>query len=69
MNTARVLGRLADDLGHRGIRLCLARDSGVVRDLLVAAGDEALLAHAHPTVEAAVTAARVELDQADGPGR
>ncbi|QIX50499.1 hypothetical protein [Rhodococcus sp. DMU1] len=64
-----MLGRLADDVGHHGIRLYPARDSGVVRDVIVAAGDEALLAHAHPTVEAAGTAARVELDEADGPDR
>ncbi|MFZ2173242.1 MAG: SulP family inorganic anion transporter [Rhodococcus sp. (in: high G+C Gram-positive bacteria)] len=65
ITATEMLGRLADDLEHRGIRLMLARDTGQVRDILTAAGDEALIAHTYPTVEAAVNDARTRKDASD----
>ena len=61
VTAAAMLNRLRDELAGQGARLLLARDVGQVRDVLRQSGgtDDTALPFAFPTVEAAVSAARV----------
>ncbi len=58
VSAVRMLDELAEELEARGVRLLLARDVGQVRDVLRTAEARAELRHVHPTVRAAVDAAR-----------
>lgn len=58
-----MLDRLYAELEHRRIRLLFAGEIGQVRDLLSATGIASVVTGAHPTVDAAVAAARRNLDQ------
>lgn len=62
ITAAEMLDRLFTDLEHRHVRLHFAGEIGQVRDLLSATGITSVVTDAHPTVEAAVTAARHDLD-------
>jgi sulfate permease, SulP family len=55
---AQMLADLADNLGGRGTRLLMARDVGQVRDVLQQAEVSEIVVGVHPTVDAAVQAAR-----------
>lgn len=58
VGAVRMLDELAEELEARGARLLLARDVGQVRDVLRTAEARTELRHVHPTVRAAVDAAR-----------
>ncbi|MCC9706691.1 STAS domain-containing protein [Streptomyces sp. MNU76] len=58
VGAVRMLDELAEELQARGVRLLLARDVGQVRDVLRTAEARTELRHVHPTVRAAVDAAR-----------
>ncbi|MDW8805295.1 SulP family inorganic anion transporter [Streptomyces scabiei] len=58
VSAVRMLDELAEELEARGVRLLLARDVGQVRDVLRTAEARTELRHVHPTVRAAVDAAR-----------
>jgi len=62
ITAAEMLDRLFADLGHRNVRLHFAGEIGQVRDLLSATGITSVVTDAHPTVDAAVIAARRDLD-------
>lgn len=62
ITAVEMLDRLSAELGHRHIRMHFAGEIGQVRDLLNATGITSVAADAHPTVDAAVTAARHDLD-------
>mgnify|MGYP006198670969 CR=1 FL=1 len=62
ITAVEMLDRLSADLGQRHIRLHFAGEIGQVRDLLSATGISSVVTDAHPTVDAAVTAARHDLD-------
>nr|WP_240918513.1 SulP family inorganic anion transporter [Rhodococcus sp. 14C212] len=57
-----MLDRLYAELEHHHIRLLFAGEIGQVRDLLSATGIASVVTDAYPTVDAAVTAARRNLD-------
>jgi len=57
VTAATMLQQLDDDLARRHVRLVVARDVGLVRDVLRTADDDPSLRHVYPTVEAAVEAA------------
>ena len=61
VTAAAMLNRLRDELAGRGVHLVLARDVGQVRDVLRQSGgtDDTALPFAFPTVEEAVSAARM----------
>jgi sulfate permease, SulP family len=58
VSAADMLEALDADLRRRGVRLLIARDVGIVRDVLREADATPSLAAVHPTVHAAVVAAR-----------
>lgn len=58
VSAVRMLDDLAEELESLGVRLLLARDVGQVRDVLRTAEARAELRRVHPTVRAAVEAAR-----------
>ncbi|KOS53823.1 SulP family inorganic anion transporter [Rhodococcus rhodochrous] len=62
ITAVEMLDRLYADLEHHRIRLLFAGEIGQVRDLLDATGIASVVTGAHPTVDAAVTAARRNLD-------
>lgn len=62
ITAVEMLDRLSADLDQRHIRLHFAGEIGQVRDLLSATGISSVVTDAHPTVDAAVTAARHDLD-------
>jgi len=62
ITAAEMLDRLSADLEHRNVRLHFAGEIGQVRDLLSATGITNVVLDEHPTVDAAVTAARHDLD-------
>jgi high affinity sulfate transporter 1 len=62
ITAVEMLDRLSAELDHRHIRLHFAGEIGQVRDLLNATGITSVATDAHPTVDAAVTAARHDLD-------
>ncbi|MGW3482167.1 SulP family inorganic anion transporter [Rhodococcus indonesiensis] len=62
ITAVEMLDRLYADLEHHRIRLLFAGEIGQVRDLLDATGIASVVTDAHPTVDAAVTAARRNLD-------
>jgi high affinity sulfate transporter 1 len=55
---AAMLAEVQDTLARRGVRLLLARDVAVVRDLLREAGADPALLETHPSVAEAVAASR-----------
>ena len=57
VTAAAMLEQLDDDLARRHVRLLIARDVGLVRDVLRTADDDPSLRHVYPTVQAAVDAA------------
>ena len=57
VTAARMLAELDEDLARRHFRLLIARDVGLVRDVLRTAEDDPSLRQVYPTVEAAVEAA------------
>ncbi len=62
ITAVEMLDRLSAELDHRNIQLHFAGEIGQVRDLLSATGVTSVVTDAHPTVDAAVTAARHDLD-------
>ncbi len=66
ITAVEMLDRLHADLEHRHIRLHFAGEIGQVRDLLSATGITSVVTDAHPTVDAAVTAARTDLEHPPG---
>lgn len=62
ITAVEMLDRLYADLEHHHIRLLFAGEIGQVRDLLSATGIASVVTDAHSTVDAAVTAARRNLD-------
>lgn len=58
VSALRMLDALAEDLERDGVRLLIARDVGQVREMLRSGGAEPELQRVHPSVEAAVAAAR-----------
>ncbi|GAA1858429.1 SulP family inorganic anion transporter [Actinomadura bangladeshensis] len=58
VSAVRMLDEMAEELETRGVRLLLAGDVGQVRDVLRTAEARPELRHVHPTVQAAVDAAR-----------
>ena len=54
---ARMLAELDEDLTRRHVRLLIARDVGLVRDVLRTADDDPSLGQVYPSVQAAVDAA------------
>ncbi|MEV4228364.1 SulP family inorganic anion transporter [Streptomyces bobili] len=58
VSAVRMLDDLAEELEALGVRLLLARDTGLVRDVLRTAEARAELRRVYPTVRAAVDAAR-----------
>ncbi|HEX6875004.1 MAG TPA: SulP family inorganic anion transporter [Nocardioidaceae bacterium] len=69
ITAVEMLDRLYADLEHRHVRLHFAGEIGQVRDLLSATGVTSVITDAHPTVDAAVTAARHDLDHPPGTER
>lgn len=69
ITAVEMLDRLYADLEHRHVRLHFAGEIGQVRDLLSATGITSVITDAHPTVDAAVTAARHDLDHPPGTER
>ena len=63
ITAVEMLDRLSAELDHRNIKLHFAGEIGQVRDLLSATGVTSVVTDAHPTVDAAVTAARHDLDR------
>jgi sulfate permease, SulP family len=57
VTAVEMLDQVAHDLERQGVRFLLARDVGVVRDVLRTAGAEASLQRVYPTVQMAVDAA------------
>jgi len=54
VTAAQMLDRVAADLRRHGVRLVIARDVGLVRDVLDVAADDAALHDVYPSVRAAV---------------
>ncbi len=57
VTAARMLAELDEDLMRRHVRLLIARDVGLVRDVLRTADDDPSLSQVYPSVQAAVEAA------------
>jgi SulP family sulfate permease len=57
VTAAGMLQELDEDLARRHVRLLIARDVGLVRDVLRTAEDDPSLRHVYPSVQAAVDAA------------
>jgi MFS superfamily sulfate permease-like transporter len=57
VTAAEMLDRVAGDLRRDGVRLVIARDVGLVRDVLDRVGSDAALHDVYPSVRAAVTSA------------
>jgi len=56
VTAAEMLDRVADDLRRRDVELVLARDVGLVRDVLERVGSDSALHQVYPSVRAAVIA-------------
>ncbi len=57
VTAAQMLDQLAGDLRRRGVRLMIARDVGLVRDVLDQVASDSALHDVHPSVRAAVAEA------------
>jgi sulfate permease, SulP family len=60
VTAAEMLDRVAADLRRDGVRLVIARDVGLVRDVLDQVASETALHDVYPTVRAAVESAFVQ---------